>query len=131
MGKTKRLAQRQTAPAGFGAGVRSRKFVQMAEDHPDVLQNIEFALVRAYRENDEVDDQMAWQAVQTHMAARRSDNELVQPMVAALDHMRATRVDLNETLWRRGLQAVKEAIRGASDLQEGTTDYLDDASGRV
>jgi hypothetical protein len=65
------------------------------------------------------------------MAARRSEDEHVQPMVDALDRIRSTRVDLTETLWRRGLQAVTEAIRGASDLQPGTTDYLDDASSRV
>lgn len=130
MGKGKRSPRPETATS-YGTGAKSRKFTQMTEEHPDVLQNIEHALVDGYQTNDEVDDQLAWQALRTHMAARRSENGNVQPMVDALDRIRSIRVDLNETLWRRGLQAVDEAICGSSDLQEGTTDYLDDASSRL
>jgi hypothetical protein len=98
---------------------------EMMREHEDVLQNIEFTLVRAWRDRPEVDDKAALDALS---AALRREEPGAEPCRLLFDQLRAareTRPDVADETWAKGLRVVAESVRRHSDLRPGSTGYLD------
>src|SRR4051794_17459274 len=94
----------------------------MARDHLDVLQNIEFSLVRCAREDSSIDDGIIDRALRICMRGTEiSDEE--DPRVATVCDMlgaiRATREDVPDNIWRAGLRTVNDSVQRHSDLRPG------------
>lgn len=98
---------------------------RMTKDHLDVLQNIEFILVTRYREDSTIDDRIIADALKTAI-----DNEIPQDNLSisinkSLQGMRDIRSDVPDDVWRAGLRTVLQSVHRHSNLQPGSTDYLD------
>jgi len=98
---------------------------RMMRDHEDVLQNIEFVLVTAYRRDPEVDDRLAAGALSAAIAGTPSADERAQELVGELKAMREFRAEVADDIWRDGLSVVLHSVRRHSDLRPGSTGYLD------
>ncbi len=101
---------------------------QMAREHEDVLQNIEFALVSGHRKDPKIDDSKADAALAASLAGvdpETIEDILVSDLVQALASIRQLREDVPEDIWREGLRVVKESVRRHSDLRPGKTSYFE------
>jgi hypothetical protein len=103
-------------------------FRKMTKDHVDVLQNIEFILVEAYRGNDEVDDQVVASALKAAIHDRIPEERLTKIIFDKLHAMRIQRSDVSDEIWTNGLKVVLKSVHTHSDIQTGDTDYLDFAA---
>ena len=103
----------------------SRKvYLRMTEDHPDVLQNIEFALVSAWHRDATIDDYAVKQALIAcirEVPVREIDSMLVQQM---LDDVRTLRDDVADELWRDGLRVILGSVNNHSSAAPGEREYL-------
>jgi hypothetical protein len=100
-------------------------FRKMTTDHADVLQNIEFILVEAYRENEDVDDPVVASVLKAAIIDQRPAGELTGMIFDRLDAIREQRDDVSDEIWTSGLKVVLESVRTHSDMQAGDTGYLD------
>jgi hypothetical protein len=101
---------------------------RMTRDHIDVLQNIEFALVKQARENRNIDDQMIDQALRSCMNGTDPPDDAgveVAGLCSALETVRAMRLDVPDEIWIAGLRTVDQSVRRHSSLAPGKTSYLD------
>jgi hypothetical protein len=101
---------------------------RMTRDHLDVLQNIEFTLVRQSREDPAVDDRIIDQALRICMNPPDSldaEEPLVRELCLELEAMRSTRADVSNEIWTAGLRTVDQSVRRHSSLAPGETSYLD------
>jgi hypothetical protein len=99
----------------------------MTRDHTDVLQNIEFALVRCAREDPGIDDSVVDQALQISKRGAEPTED-VDPRVAAvcsaLAGIRSFRHEIPDAIWVAGLRTVDESVRRHSSLRPGEKSYL-------
>lgn len=100
---------------------------QMSRDHLDVLQNIEFALVTAARQDDAIDDRIIDEAL--GIAFRGTEPQegahpLAVELHAALEDLREIREDVTDAIWKAGLKTVRESVRRHSSLTPGEKTYL-------
>jgi hypothetical protein len=100
-------------------------FRKMTTDHVDVLQNIEFILVTAYREHENVDDRVVASALKAAINNQLPEDEKVKMIFNQLYAMRIQRSDVSDEIWTNGLKVVLESVRTHSDIEPGDTDYLD------
>ena len=104
-----------------------KRMKQMARDHEDVLQNIEFVLVNSHRQDPEIDDRVTDQALRACLSG--ADPAGLEPpvpdLIAALTSFRQVREDVSEEVWREGLRVVQESVRRHSQFRPGETSYLD------
>ena len=98
---------------------------RLTRDHQDVLQNVEFALVSAYRKADEVDDKTVEAVLRSAIRGVQSDDPIVQWVQTLLDAMRATRKDVSDDLWIDALRVVYASVRRHSACRAGDIHYLD------
>jgi hypothetical protein len=120
----KRHDQRPTPRNLAPAGTRAMK--RMARDHGDVLQNIEFVLVSAYREDPAFDDEAALATLcAAGLGETQSDDPRVDRALQTWRTIRETREDLTDALWLEGLRVVIDSVRLHSTLRAGDTSYLD------
>jgi hypothetical protein len=103
-------------------------FRKMTTDHVDVLQNIEFILVEAYREHEEVDDRVVASALKAVINNHLPEDETVRMIFNQLYAMRIQRSDVSDEIWTKGLKVVLESVHTHSDNEPGDTDYLDFAA---
>jgi hypothetical protein len=103
-------------------------FRKMTKDHVDVLQNIEFILVTAYREHEEVDDRVVTSALKAVINKHLPEDEKVKMIFNQLYAMRIQRSDVSDEIWTNGLKVVLESVHTHSELSPGDTDYLDFAA---
>ncbi len=96
----------------------------MARDHADVLQNIEFALVRGYRENARVDDRDVREALRAHLGGKEAEGARAAGLAASLAAMRAFREDVSDELWFAAIRIVEDSVRLHSGFLPGETSYL-------
>jgi hypothetical protein len=99
----------------------------LSRDHLDVLQNIEFTLVSAAKQEDDIDDRTIDQALT--LALGKADRiEDFDPLAAAiyevLEHARASRQDVTDTVWQAALKTVRDSVRRHSSLAAGEKAYL-------
>ncbi len=100
---------------------------QMSRDHLDVLQNIEFGLVKAAKQDADIDDQIVDEALGLALKGREPDEDthpLVGDVLAMLDGLRELRSDVPDNLWQAGLKTVRESVRRHSTLAPGEKRYL-------
>jgi hypothetical protein len=98
---------------------------RMTKDHLDVLQNIEFAIVRRYRQDSGIDDGIVAEALKGAMGNGLPQDERAVSINETLQAMRELRSDVSDSVWRAGLQTVLDSVRRHSDLKPGRTEYLD------
>lgn len=103
-------------------------FREMTTQHTDVLENIEFVLVMAYREHEEVDDRVVASALKAVISNHLPDDESVRMIFNRLYAMRIQRSDVPDEIWTKGLKVVLESVHTHSDIEPGNTDYLDFAA---
>jgi hypothetical protein len=105
----------------------SKLLRRMPEEHPDVLENIEFWLVRAWRDDPRVDDAAADTALRLTLAGEWVDSTKdaqVWRILTALEAMREVRGDISDEVWRDALLTVKQSVRRHSTCRPGERRYL-------
>jgi len=101
---------------------------RMTRDHVDVLQNIEFALVRQAGEDPNIDDRMIDQALRSCINQTDPPDDAgfqVVRLCGALETVRSMREDVSDDTWTAGLRTVDQSVRRHSNLSPGETTYLD------
>jgi hypothetical protein len=97
---------------------------QMARDHEDVLQNIEFALVNGHRDDPRIDDHDVFEALRASRNGKEPEEPRAASLFAALAAVREMREDIDDLVWRQALQVVEESVKRHSDMRPGDTEYL-------
>ncbi len=123
----KRRAKRPVAQFVPPSSLKAKGGVErrMIRDHQDLLQNIEFVLVRAARHSDKVDDCVVEQVLRAAIARREPSQPAAMRAKAELEAIRNFREDITDDVWINGLQTVYKSVRRHSDCRPGSTDYLD------
>jgi len=98
---------------------------QMTSSHEDVLQNIEFALVAAFRDHDAIDDRAALAVLEAALHNRQPDDHIVEIAVGMLGGIRKMRSDVSDDVWLDCLRLVIASVHRHSSLKPGDTGYLD------
>lgn len=101
---------------------------RMIENHRDILQNIEFALLQCYRENNKIDDAAIADALQCAILSQQPNSKQTENIVEALTEMRQVREDISDELWLDGMRTVLRSVDRHSNLKAGKRDYIDFAS---
>jgi hypothetical protein len=99
-------------------------FREMTRDHVDVLQNIEFCIVSAAREDRKIDDRAVASALKATIAETMPTNEIAAKLTGELENARLLRSDVDESIWKNGLKVVLESVHTHSNAQPGDYDYL-------
>jgi hypothetical protein len=124
----KKLKQREKNPRPVGMDSASRSPVKrmrrMSRDHSDLLQNIEFGLVKSWRENPEVDDLAVLDALRASFNGTQPKDEITFSIVECLSSLRNFRDDVSNDLWNDGIRVVMDSVKRRSRLQPGNRDYL-------
>jgi hypothetical protein len=102
----------------------ARLLRNMSEEHVDVLENIEFILVRSHREDPDVDDRTVDMALRACMDGVEPADRVVAEIVDRLEDIRGFRKDIPDDVWRNALRVVARSITNHSRLQPGETGYL-------
>ena len=101
-----------------------KRMKQMARDHEDVLQNIEFALVDGHRNDPRVDDGDARAALRACLQGTVPDDPRAAGLAGALGEIRILREDVADDVWHDALRVVEESVRRHSQFRPGETSYL-------
>lgn len=101
-----------------------RSMKAMARDHADLLQNIEFALVRVHREDPRVDDRDAREALRAHLGGKEAEGARAAELLAALATVRGLREDVPDELWFAAVRVVDNSVGLHSRFLPGETSYL-------
>jgi len=101
---------------------------RMTRDHPDVLQNIEFALVSAYREDRRLDDSTIAETLRAAIRGLEPGSVLAGQVRIRLEGVREMRADIEDSLWLDGLRVILDSLHNHSDAKPGSTGYLSFAS---
>lgn len=103
----------------------SKLMKRMTRDHVDVLQNIEFILVTSHRENSSIDDRIIADALKAAVDNDVPKDERAISIKENLQDMYQFRGDVSDDIWQAGLRTVLQSVRRHSNLQPGSTGYLD------
>lgn len=126
LARKKRKQQRKTRSTVVGPRTMSSSlWKKTTRDHPDVLQNIEFVLVNAYRELRGIDDLVVLQALQAAQRRVSPPDPLADEILDELGAIRALRSDVSDSVWRDCLAAVEDSVGNHSTCRPGATGYLD------
>ena len=99
---------------------------QITRDHQDVLQNIEFALVKCRKEDRRVDDRAVDEALGAAIGqAEAPGHAIAADVFGGLAAIRKLREDVDDDLWRNALRVVRDSVHAHSKLRPGETSYLD------
>jgi len=101
-----------------------RLFRKMTRDHVDVLENIEFVLVQAWREHPGIDDCLVEDALDAAIAGDTASDPLSDMMLEQLNSVRLMRSDIDDKIWKAGLKVVLKSVHNHSDAMPGERDYL-------
>jgi hypothetical protein len=93
--------------------------------HADILQNIEFGFVEAYRSKPQLDDRSVYSAIRSFLLGSRPSDELAAMALVSLMQMRELRNEVSMDVWNDGLRVVLGSIHAHSSLRPGETGYLD------
>jgi hypothetical protein len=97
---------------------------QMAREHQDVLQNIEFALVNGHRDDPGIDDRDVFEALRASRNRKEPEGARAARLFADLAAIREMREDIDSLVWSQALQVVEESVKRHSEMRPGETDYL-------
>jgi len=120
-----RRRQKQVRPQPIETGdVRRDRWHEITNGHFDLLQNIEFSLVAAWRELPELDDRRFHHGLKAAMLRSRPDDPLAQEVYDRLQIAELARSDIEPELWHDALRVVAESVRTHSTLRQGDRSYL-------
>jgi len=98
---------------------------RMVRDHQDILQNIEFVLVSAYRNDQSIDDRIVAEALKAAIRNEAAEDALAESLNEGLEETRLFRSDVSDDIWRDGLRTVLQSVHRHSNLRPGEREYLD------
>jgi hypothetical protein len=119
--------------AGLNRSAKGR-LKHMTRDHADVLQNIEFALLKEARADASIDDRMIDQSLRSGSYGTELPEDAdirVVRLCAMLKSMREFREDVPDDIWIAGLRTVADSVRRHSTLTPGEASYIDFVKGYV
>jgi hypothetical protein len=103
----------------------SKLMKRMSRDHLDVLQNIEFILVSEYRKDSIIDDRTIADALKSAIYNEIPKDGRAISIKENLQKIREIRGGVSDDIWQAGLRTVLQSVHRHSDLQSGSTEYLD------
>ncbi len=132
MSKVKRMKRKRTAQKKANIRQMSVKkemepaklSKRMARDHLDVLQNIEFTLVSAHREDPTIDDRIVADVLKAAIGSDVSEDARAQSLSEGLEEVRQLRSDVSDDVWLDGLRTVLQSVHMHSDLRPASRAYL-------
>jgi len=98
---------------------------RMRRDHLDVLQNIEFFLIKRYEEDGTIDDRLVSEALKAVIDNVIPQDERAASIKGSLQGIREIRSDVPDDIWRDGLRTILQSVHRHSDLKPGSAYYLD------
>jgi hypothetical protein len=101
-----------------------KRMDRMAREHEDVLQNIEFAIMKCFEEDGTIDDRAIDEALRASIGHYEPADPRAAEIVAALRAIRAMRDDVEEPVWRGALTVVHDSVKRHSELRRGEREYL-------
>ncbi|HWE35985.1 MAG TPA: hypothetical protein VG406_05375 [Isosphaeraceae bacterium] len=101
-----------------------KRMDRMAREHEDVLQNIEFVLMRCFEEDGTIDDRAIDEALRASLGNYEPADPRAQGIIAALRSIRELREDVEEHVWRAALTVVHDSVKRHSELRRGEREYL-------
>ncbi len=104
---------------------RRSLFDKMVHNHQDILQNIEFTIISEYRQDGGIDDRIVAEALKAFILNTEPQDKSVDRLKQILGSARRLRDDVSDDLWRDGLRVVLRSVHDHSDLEPGSTHYLD------
>ncbi len=104
---------------------RQSLFDKMVHNHQDILQNIESAIISEYRHDNRLDDRIVAEALKGFILNTEPQDKSVDRLKQTLESARRLRDDVSDDLWRDGLRVVLRSVNDHSDLEPGSTHYLD------
>ncbi len=137
MSKLKRMRKKQALKKRSNVRITALKRVQkdmfgrqslfdkMVHNHQDILQNIEFTIISEYRQDSGIDDHIVAEALKAIILNTEPQDESVDRLKQTLESARRLRDDVSDDLWRDGLRVVLRSVHDHSDLEPGSTHYLD------
>jgi uncharacterized protein YlxP (DUF503 family) len=102
---------------------------EMTGNNVDVLQNIEFALLREYENDTSIDDRAVAEALRAAFLNTRPDDDTAQLLKDSPQQIRAIRSGVPDDIWGDGLRTVLQSVLRHSSLKPGCTHNLDFVSG--
>jgi len=97
---------------------------RMRRDHLDVLQNIEFFLIKRYQEDGTIDDRLVSEALKAAIDNNAPQDEQAASIKESLQGIREIRSDVSDDIWRDGLRTVLQSVHRHSSLKPGSRGYL-------
>ena len=97
---------------------------QMASEHQDVLQNIEFVLVNEHRADPTIDDRHVDAALKTALGGAEPEDSRAIDLAEQLASIRQMREDVPEPVWLECLRVVQQSVKRHSNLRPGERTYL-------
>jgi hypothetical protein len=97
---------------------------RMRRDHLDVLQNIEFFLIKRYQEDGTIDDRLVAEALKAAIDNNAPQDEQAASIKERLQGIREIRSDVSDDIWRDGLRTVLQSVHRHSSLKPGSRGYL-------
>jgi hypothetical protein len=97
---------------------------KMAREHEDVLQNIEFVLVEAHRDDPDIDDHLVDAALKSVLNGDTPADPLAAGVADGLRSIREVRADVPDLVWLECIKVVRQSVRRHSTLRPGETTYL-------
>jgi len=122
MGKVKLIGRKRKFIRQESA---NHMFREMTRHHVDVLQDIEFSIVSAWRRDERIDDRAVSLALKAVIAGTGTTDELAGSVAQALRNGRQLRADVSEEIWTKGLKVVLESVHNHSAARDGDVDYLE------
>jgi hypothetical protein len=97
---------------------------RMRRDHLDVLQNIEFFLIKRYQEDGTIDDRLVAEVLKAAINNNAPQDEQAASIKESLQGIREIRSDVSDDIWRDGLRTVLQSVHRHSSLKPGSRGYL-------
>ncbi len=114
--KKKQKKKSSLKSAGFSKNQR--------EEHMDVLQNIEFTLITAYRKDKTVDDFVLGNSLRELIYNKTIDDSRSNAIADRLREVREMRSDISDKIWIKALHTIMESIHLHSALNPGSRGYI-------
>ena len=121
----KRMFKNQDVVSPFQPSCSLGKLLKrMVRDHPDVLQNIEFALVTCHRQDRSLDDRVVDAALRASLANQPPEDPRVAIVFKSLASIRETRHSVPDDVWSDCLRVVQDSVHTHSARAPGEIAYL-------
>lgn len=118
----KKVLRKNTPPISTGFSPKQR------EEYMDILQNIEFTLVTAFREDQSIDDATVRNALQASIKNKPCEDPRSQKIAGQLQGVRELLVDISDKIWIKPLQTILTSLDNHSSNTPGSKGYLEFAS---